>query len=200
MKHINIIQIFFLGVILSSCLAPSLEKNFSLHNDTGSGVVIASSTFEYVEECVKESPLSDWKPSWFQHSIMHTDGNRVSYPDGRPTRFNSDTIVGYKIDGRPGRVNALKLDEGSYFINSWSTSGYNTHIFAASPYRMPFNIKAGEIKYLGNIHVYIYDGCQKIKTLINNESERDIKIVTDWLDNVGVLDVKIDILSGPIYY
>lgn len=89
-----------------------------------------------------------------------------------------------------GNVHALALPAGRYYLAPWLANPYLT------PTRVPrfdFDVKAGEVTYLGNYYMQVQCGSSTVGDFAD-KSERDLSVVLAKKPNLNTSSVRKQIL------
>jgi hypothetical protein len=132
----------------SGCATSSVDKDFSLAEHPKDGVVVVSVSLD--SDVLGNS-----------NAIFYWDDGRPNSLQGR-LESRAESIPGiYKpseFEGVVGRLYAFNLPEGEYRISSWMVQaggGRMAQTRTNEPEPLPFRVKAGEVKYIGNFHAHL---------------------------------------------
>lgn len=139
-----------LVVALAGCASKGIQSDFSLETAKTEGVVVFSVSHD----------LSGGRSA---KAIFYLNGGSLAKNGG--TLFSLPTVFpgipgGSDFEDEYGKLYALSLPTGHHRINSWQiVSGTGLRIFPKEiPDQLTFEVKPGEIKYLGNLHANLQSG------------------------------------------
>lgn len=144
------IGITVLVCALAGCASKSIQSDFSLEAAKTEGIVILSVSHD----------LSGGRGA---KAIFYLNGGSLAKNGG--TLFSLPEVFpgipgGSDFEDEYGKVFALSLPAGHHRINSWQiVNGTGLRIFPKeTPDQLVFEVTAGEIKYLGNLHANLQIG------------------------------------------
>lgn len=177
-RHLPLLVVACIVTILGGCAVKSIDKNFALENASSTGMIILSTSHDEAGGRATKSI------SMLKSATGESIGTIQSLPDAIPgIPGGSDLEDGY------GKILALALPAGSYRINGWQIvygSGVRvTPIDPPDP--LTFELAAGEVKYLGNLHANLMMGKNifRMKILgdgyvgVYDQHERDIAFIEE---------------------
>ena len=179
------------GVVTSIPYEPiQFDKNTSEN-----GIIFGSITF----------PNEKAKFNGYFIQISNTDPDKkIAQKNSTQIRFVPQQIIKMKHDGQleNGRTYLFVLERkaGNYeipFLRLFSNYGYSTRDTSINGFNLPFNLKKGEIKYLGNIQLD-----ESLKSTIHpvqltNNFKRDLEAIknlqpsVNWNDAINDETIKI---------
>ncbi|EJL87532.1 hypothetical protein PMI16_02876 [Herbaspirillum sp. CF444] len=152
MQKTGKLLIGLLVLLLAGCAAKSVQRDYALDEKSGKGIVIVSVSHDQRgSRALNAIFYVDFKPGIImpEHMMLKTLGE--SFP-GIPKAS--------EFKDNYGQVLALELPAGMHQINSWRAS--RSGGFQISPRDMPppleFEVVAGKIQYLGNLHLILEGG------------------------------------------
>lgn len=149
-RKIIAIAMTVLVCALAGCASKSIQRDFSLEAAKTDGIVILSVSHD----------LSGGRGA---KAIFYLNGGSLAKNGG--TLFSLPEVFpgipgGSDFEDEYGKVFALSLPAGHHRINSWQiVNGTGLRIFPKeTPGQLVFEVTAGEIKYLGNLHANLQTG------------------------------------------
>ncbi|MCW7540138.1 hypothetical protein OOT46_20090 [Aquabacterium sp. A7-Y] len=145
-RYLGLLWVAALAALLSACAGPSLAPPAEAGALAGKAVVILSATH------------SEDAGSWADVSFFFDR----SKPETRTTLHSKETALTIPLpsdfDDLYGRVYVLTLPPGQHQIDAWNVVGGRTQSFVTPqppPPPLSFEVSAGEVLYLGNLHMNI---------------------------------------------
>lgn len=142
---------------------------------------------------------------YFLKIVMNDSIKKVSDKNSIEIRFIPEQILKMKHDGQleNGKTYLFVLErrEGKYIIpgiNLFNNYGYSTRSTFIDGFSIPFDVKKGEINYIGNI---IFDenmSTNEHPVKINNNFKRDVDAIAkiqpsvDWRNAIDSENIKIN--------
>ncbi|MFW2372481.1 MAG: hypothetical protein ACN4GM_05115 [Gammaproteobacteria bacterium] len=164
--HIKTSIIFVGYMILTGCATSNINKEFDFIENSQTGVVIGSLTQD-----VSGSAYA----RYYMQSV--TDSSKPITLHSRQQNLSGlmPGFVKSEFIGMDGRLFTIELVEGEYKFTHWDVNSGSTNYFPVKlPTSLKFEVTAGEIVYLGNIHMRLID--DGMLPYISNKSERDIAL------------------------
>lgn len=193
MNKISLIVVVLIAVC--GCATKNINKEFSFSDNNQTGLVIGSVT-------------QDWKKgaNWantFYYIESNDESNKQYRIEVRKERMGGFGY-GYQASEFPdmnGRIFAIELPVGTYSLYSWRVkNGTGAYINPKEPPpAISFEVKHGEVLYLGNVHMHMDTGKNFVGFSITagalpeikNKSERDLAAFRKNFPNLN--DKKINI-------
>lgn len=167
------------------CGTANVKKEFSSQSLLETGLVIGSIT----------QTRSKMGHQGFSASINGLSVYFYNLKSGKRSIIKSDpwmlgsmTSGDFKdIDGR-GKLFVIELDPGDYAFQGWhATQGSYTSVTPKNPSRFIFNVKAGEVIYVGELNFSLIFGTNLFgigvlagaEQFINDSESRDMDVVTE---------------------
>lgn len=163
--------------LLAGCAAKSVQRNFELDSAAGKGLVIISVSHDLVGSrnttgtfyMDRSGPMADMK-------ILRTLGE--AFPG---------IVKGSQFKDSYGQVLVLELAPGKHSIDSWRAArqaGYEITP-ATEPPPLEFDVAAGSIQYIGNLHLNLESGknlvgltvVADVQPEVRDMSARDLALV-----------------------
>ncbi len=166
-------------LLLSGCLIGNVKQGPIDTTNTKTGIVVLS---------VSQTN------GWFKdvRSIVYINGPKEGHIMSRNELIPTSHIYTRSdFSDSMGKLNVLELPIGKYALVNWSVSSSYFKFTAtedSQPTPIEFEVRAGEIVYLGNIHFQLIEGSNVIGIpgladielpIISNKFERDIAIFND---------------------
>lgn len=141
LKILNIFMLVFMFFISGCASNKAITPTTKVAN--GNGIILASVT--------QYGAAAD---SWFYYKNLSENHERRMDAVGmallgQPDDFPDD-------NSKIGRLSAFEVPEGEYELTRWQVYTYTTGPGYINPKKIepiPFKVKAGEITYLGNLHI-----------------------------------------------
>jgi len=164
--------------LLAGC-SRSVKPDFELKPDSTTGVVIVSMT---ASGRIPGELLFYLRPMGNVISLQP----RAMQVFG-PTKDQIDWPIlksGNPPNQPPGRLAILELSPGQYEFYRWSGGVGGNMIAQSRPFSYPFEVRAGEVVYLGTLHLNRPDD-QKYTMTTGDRRERDFALLQKRLPNVA---------------
>lgn len=145
------IFVLLFASVLAGCAASSVQRDFSLGNEPDKGVVIVSVSFD------KSGSRN------FQGTFFLDPGENALLPQGTALRTLAENPLmrfGSEFKDSYGQVLVLALPAGKHTINTWNFVRTPLYHFSPEipPEPLEFQVEAGTIQYLGNLHLNLDPG------------------------------------------
>lgn len=152
MQKMRIIIAALFAVLLAGCAVKSVQRDYALDEKSGKGIVIISVSHDQRgSRALNAIFYVDFKPGLVmpEHMMLKTLGE--TFPG---------VTKGSEFKDSYGQVLALELPAGTHQINSWRAA--RSGGFEITPREVPpplvFEVAAGKIQYLGNLHLILQGG------------------------------------------
>ncbi len=139
-------------LLMTGCAAKSVQRDYALDEKSGKGIVILSVSHDQRgSRALNATFYVDFKPGLImpEHMMLKTLGETVP-----------GITKGSEFKDVYGQVLALELPAGPHQINSWRAA--RSGGFEITPRDMPppleFEVVAGKVQYLGNLHLILAGG------------------------------------------
>src|SRR6185312_13378187 len=170
--------LLFASLTLAGCSVQSVKKDFSFSDASNEGIVILS----------------------VSHDLSGGRGTRaIFYMDGIPVHggkmlFSLDDAFpgiprGSDFADSYGHIIVMSLPAGKHFMDSWQvTIGSAAYLYPRrKPVPLEFEVRKGEIVYLGNLHANLYTGKNLFGMSVvgdgypevRDERERDLPMIEE---------------------
>ena len=190
--------LLWLCSLVSGCqttIESIIRTDYKIENNKDTGLIIG--TVSHPED------VDDIVFSIFH--INHYSGNpkgTLSFRErgflysGHPAEFE------FEDAGNKGKLFVLEFPAGEHAVDYWSIqAGFYGWQPKSAPTPLEFNIKPGEILYLGNFHMQTTKGKYWAGEfqdggipVINNQSERDIQLFRELYPNFSARNIKLNVL------
>lgn len=175
-------------IVLIGCATSNVSNKTDFNENSNSGLVIGSFTQDKSGSAYTRYHMQSENKSSKPKVLHSREQNLAGLMPG---------FVKSEFDGTDGRLFSINLAPGTYKFTNWDVNiGTNNYYPVQAPDALKFKVNAGEIVYLGNIHMHFPgDGMYPV---INNESARDIALFKQKYPNFTNYTIKIRPLSqGP---
>jgi hypothetical protein len=134
----------------SGCATSSVDKDFSLAQHPQDGIVVVSVSHDLNDAVGNAKAI-------FYYTSQESDANRGQLES------KAESFPGISKRSEFGDVNGrllvFNLPQGAYKLTSWQISSGNLYVRPRNePTPLSFSVKAGEVKYLGNLHAHLKNG------------------------------------------
>lgn len=186
LRNIKIFSLLALSLMLTGCLIPTVKnvtKEFKLEGSKN-GVAFISLT-------------QDNNYSIFHTYIYKNQSGNLEYYGDLESRVRGAFLPLFEDEEFPwpkteqpnaymGRVLALDLEPGEYVIRKWEVKfGQNLSINPVKfPKKLKFIVNAGEVYYLGNIHMRVSES-NEVRPVIQDSYERDLAVFRKKYPNLS---------------
>ncbi len=194
-----LIVIFFVAFVLKSCAVPALpKKQFIYSSDNPNALLVGSVTFP------KEDAAAD--SYFFRVTSIDSDkkiaGKNSTEIHIKP-KFIYRLIHNGQLDNGKTYLFAIERPEGKYEIPSIRIFRNQAAIAAVKDFyiggfSIPFELKKGEIKYIGNIVFNEYAGKNDTMISLENNFEKDIaklkekRPLIEWKNTINDFNIKLE--------
>jgi hypothetical protein len=174
------ILVVLFGFLLAGCAAKSVQRNFELDAAGDKGLVIMSVSHDLVGSrntlgtfyMDRRGPIADMK-------ILRTLGE--AFPG---------VVKGSQFKDSYGQVLVLELTPGKHSIDSWRAArqaGYEITP-TIDPPPLEFNVVAGSIQYLGNLHLGLQSGKNLVGLTVVADAQPEVRDMRErdlaWVDKI----------------
>lgn len=172
------VPLLSLFLVLSACATTKVNNDYKLDNHQSEGIVIVSILHD------KKEGTSGAK------GVFYVDNNLDKGRDVKLTSTKQKQPGGWDLrsefEDAYGRLYVFSLPKGQHKLTGWKILNGTGYFSSSEDKTKPlvFNVKGGEIKYLGNWHIKfrIGENFLGVKIVesgypeIKNESQRDIAL------------------------
>jgi hypothetical protein len=148
----GVIAAFFAALLLG-CAATSVKDDFSFDENKNDGIVVVSVSHDRKDgtHAAVARFHMDWgavdKDTWMVQSREEL------------LLLGSGMFKESEFDGVFGRLFAINMPAGKHELNGWQVSSQGALIEPrVQPTALAFDVKAGEVKYIGNLHIHMDTG------------------------------------------
>ncbi|QLC73831.1 hypothetical protein LPB260_24285 [Pseudomonas sp. LPB0260] len=131
----------FCVLLLCGCVTTNVSKNYSLKENSGTGLVVGSITYD---------------GSYSGYAVSYR--RAPSEASGRFQSGQSNVVIPYfpagefETMGINGNLIAAELPAGDYVIDAWSVGSGAAFVRPTRPFSILFSVIPGKATYIGNFH------------------------------------------------
>jgi hypothetical protein len=180
--------------LLTGCAATSVDKNYVLPRDKPEGVVVFSVTQE-------KGPMGSYAIVYLNGGGLQQDGATISsrkeaFP-GVPKQSDFKKVT--------GSLYVMSLPAGSHAFTGWQVATQNVRYFPKSSPPLAFEVRAGEVAYLGNLDAHFATGSNLLGIHVlaggyieaKDEFDRDSSVLDRQYPQFKGKMIKALLPSGP---
>jgi len=187
----KIFTVFIVLLTLMSCATQNVSKSISASDLGTEGLVIVSLTQGGAFTVTSMSTKARYKSN--DNNITgHLSINSFSLPFGL---YSGD------FNDSKGELSYFKLPEGQYHFYDWTFSAGSIIIGTKNMTPYNFEVKNGEVVYIGNIHIEAISGKNILgmsipisgKMTVKNKQERDLYFFSKTVPNIEKSKIRISV-------